>query len=251
MNVEAYLKRMDTSRPVKPDLAALKELQRQHLLHVPFENLDVIRQVPITLDIASFYEKVIGRRRGGFCYELNGLFSTLLKELGFTVRLIAATVAKPDGTWGMNESHAAILAELDRSYLVDVGFGDSARTPVPLDGTPVEDVSGVYRAAKVPEADGLYDLQRAGEDEGWNALYRFSTAPRSLGSFAEACTFNQTSPESHFTRKLLATKATATGRVTISGDQLIETDGDVKSRQPLAPEELEKTLISRLDLSVR
>ncbi|EGL17862.1 MULTISPECIES: arylamine N-acetyltransferase [unclassified Paenibacillus] len=250
MNVEAYLKRMETSRPAKPDLAALKELQLRHMLHVPFENLDVIRQTPITLDIASFYEKVVGRRRGGFCYELNGLFSTLLKELGFTVRLIAATVAKPDGTWGMPESHATILAELDRSYLVDVGFGDSARSPVPLDGTPVEDASGVYRAAKVPEADGLYDLQRAGEDGTWSALYRFSTAPRSLGSFAEACTFNQTSPESHFTQKLLATKATATGRVTISGDQLIETDGDVKSRQPLAPEELEKTLISRLGLSV-
>ncbi|MBV6715174.1 arylamine N-acetyltransferase family protein [Paenibacillus chitinolyticus] len=250
MNVEAYLKRMDTSRPAKPDLAALKELQLRHMLHVPFENLDVIRQTPITLNIASFYEKVVGRRRGGFCYELNGLFSTLLKELGFTVRLIAATVAKPDGTWGMPESHATILAELDRSYLVDVGFGDSARSPVPLDGTPVEDASGVYRAAKVPEADGLYDLQRAGEDGAWSALYRFSTAPRSLGSFAEACTFNQTSPESHFTQKLLATKATATGRVTISGDQLIETDGDVKSRQPLAPEELEKTLISRLGLSV-
>ncbi|GKS11198.1 acetyltransferase [Paenibacillus chitinolyticus] len=249
MNVEAYLKRMDTSRPVKPDLAALKELQLRHMLHVPFENLDVIRQVPITLDIASFYEKVIGRRRGGFCYELNGLFSTLLKELGFTVRLIAATVAKPDGTWGMPESHATILAELDRSYLVDVGFGDSARSPVPLDGTPAEDVSGVYRAGKVPEADGLlYDLQRAGEDGDWSALYRFSAAPRSLESFAEACTFNQTSPESHFTQKLLATKATVTGRVTISGDQLIETDGDVKSRQPLAPEELEKTLISRLGL---
>ncbi|MEY9093635.1 arylamine N-acetyltransferase [Paenibacillus sp. RC84] len=250
MNVEAYLKRMDTSRPAKPDLAALKELQRQHMLHVPFENLDVIRQTPITLDIASFYEKVVGRRRGGFCYELNGLFSTLLKDLGFKVRLIAATVAKPDGTWGMPESHATILAELDRSYLIDVGFGDSARSPVPLDGTPVEDVSGVYRAAKVAEADDLYDLQRAGEDGAWSALYRFSTAPRSLESFAEACTFNQTSPESHFTQKLLATKATVTGRVTISGDQLIETDGDVKSRQPLAPEELEKTLISRLGLSV-
>ncbi|MFS0838385.1 arylamine N-acetyltransferase family protein [Paenibacillus sp. 1P03SA] len=250
MNVEAYLKRIGASRPAKPDLSALKELQRRHMLHVPFENLDVIRQVPITLDTASFYEKVIGRRRGGFCYELNGLFSTLLRELGFTVRLIAATVAKPDGTWGMPESHAAILAEFDHPYLVDVGFGDSARSPVPLDGTPVEDVSGVYRAAKATDADGLYDLQRAGEDGHWIALYRFSTAPRSLESFAEACAFNQTSPESHFTQKLLATRATAAGRVTISGDQLIETTGNDKSKRPLTPEELEKTLNGRLGLFV-
>src|SRR5699024_8775141 len=121
------------------DLIFLKELQKQHIITVIFEKLDVINKIHISLNIALYYQKVIEQKRGGFCYELNGLFHWLLQSLGFRCRLIAGTVKRPDGGWALSESHATQIVYLDQPYLVDVGFGDSARIPLPLSGEERED----------------------------------------------------------------------------------------------------------------
>lgn len=217
MDIKRYLARIGVEDTGKADLELLGRLQEQHMLHIPFENLDVMRKVPIGLDPAGYYEKVVEHHRGGFCYELNGLFNWLLAELGYNTRLIAATVLRPDGTWAMEKSHAAQIVELDQPYLVDVGFGDSARVPIPLTGEAKEDVSGVYRAVEVEE--GIYQLQRKGES-GWHALLKFDLTPRKLAEFEEACGFNQTSPESNFTQKQIVTIAVPDGRITLSDDKL-------------------------------
>lgn len=237
MDVYRYLKRIGVEDSGTADLELLSRLQEQHLLHIPFENLDVMRGVPIGLEPAVYYEKIIGRHRGGFCYELNGLFNWLLNGLGYDTRLISATVMRPDGTWAMERSHAAQIVELDQPYLVDVGFGDSARVPLPLTGEVKEDVSGTYRALETKE--GLFELQRK-EEGNWQTLLRFDLSAKELSYFQAACRFNQTSPDSTFTQKEIVTIAVPDGRITLSGDTLTFTrNGEKESSEVKAEDKAE------------
>ncbi|UJF28418.1 arylamine N-acetyltransferase [Planococcus sp. 107-1] len=239
MDTTAYLKRFNAYPVEELYLQDLARLQSLHMQNVPFENLDVIRSVPIYLNLENIYEKIVTHQRGGYCYEINGLFHWLLKELGFDAKLISATVMKPDGTWTKADTHAAILVNLDRPYLVDAGFGDSTVNPIPLGGERHTDNSGTY---SVIERDGLcYDLVR--ENEGnQQILYRFTTDERMLAEFHEGCIFNQVSRESPFTHDDLVTKATPNGRVTLSGMQLTISENGGKTKKELSAEEKSKLL---------
>lgn len=236
MNVETYLERFDVNNVHSLDFSTLYRLQRNHLLYVPFENLDVIHRVPIPLDVATYYRKVVTNRRGGFCYELNGLFHWLLTSLGYDAKLIAATVRSADGSWTMTGSHAAQIVQLDQPYFVDVGFGDSARKPLPLTGEVHRDVSGTYRI--LPLDDDTYDLQRMNEKDEWVTRLRFSLAEKQLVDFEKPCHFNQTSPNSHFTGRELATIATEEGRITLSGNKLTITKHGKKTERIVTKDEL-------------
>lgn len=229
MNIESYLKRINQGKITKADFETLAQLQMSHLLHVPFENLDVMRHVKIPLDVETYYKKVVEHNRGGFCYELNGLFQWLLESLGYKTRLVGGSVRSPEGKWSMEGSHAALIVELDQPYFVDVGFGDSARQPIPFTGEVRRDVSNTYRI--IPFEDGLYDLQRKDDEDNWVTRLRFSKAPRKLSDFKEQCHYNQTSPDSHFTHRELASIATEDGRITLSGNKLtITQDGEKTER---------------------
>ncbi|URM31401.1 arylamine N-acetyltransferase [Cytobacillus firmus] len=231
MDAKKYLQRIKVSADRNLDLEYLAKLQSGHMLNIPFENLDVTRKTPIRLNTDFFSEKILERGRGGFCYELNGLFQLLLSELGFQSRLISCTVKKPDG-WAREDSHAAILVYLHQlPYLVDVGFGDSVRQPLPLTGEEKTDVSGTYRIKAT--AEGKFDLQRF-EDGKWKILYRFSDRPVQLDDFHDACLFNQTSPESHFTHGDLATIATKDGRITLSGLTVTKSEESRKNKFELS-----------------
>ncbi|TDI15991.1 MAG: arylamine N-acetyltransferase, partial [Acidobacteria bacterium] len=92
MEINAYLKRIGYRGSRQPTAETLRQLHRAHLLAVPFENLDIPLGHPIVLSLPSFYDKIVRRRRGGFCYELNGLFGWLLEQLGFTVVMLSARV---------------------------------------------------------------------------------------------------------------------------------------------------------------
>ncbi|MED4729931.1 arylamine N-acetyltransferase [Aneurinibacillus migulanus] len=239
MNVQAYLNRIQfplLAADIRPTLSCLAELQKQHLLHVPFGNLDVLSSVPIVLSPERLYEKIILRHREGFCYELNGLFCWLLRELGFSAHLVAATVHAGDDEWSVDGSHATILVHLEQPYLVDVGFGDSARVPLPLTGEEREDVSGMYRI--IPhERPGMYDLQKRTEGE-WIVKNRFSITPKELAEFHAVCEYTQTSPESHFTVRRIVTQAMTDGRVTLSGNEVTVTKKGEKTKFTLEEAEI-------------
>lgn len=227
MQIEPYLQRIGNVDTKEINLETLKQLQGQHMLHVPFENLDVINRIPIPLDVETFYKKIVLHHRGGYCYELNGLFNYFIQKLGFQSNFVSATIHKPDGSWAKDGSHACLIVELDQPYLVDVGFGDSARTPLPLTGEPRQDISGTYRVTNVGE--NIFDLQRQESTHEWNTLYRFDNHPKQLNEFAEANYFNQNSPESHFTQQEIVTLATLDGRITLSGNNLtFSRNGDKK-----------------------
>lgn len=238
MNVEAYLNRMLIEEPSKPTLDFLTILQNNHMESIPFENLDVTRKVEILLDTNRFHEKIIDYHRGGFCYELNGLFQQLLTALGYHSYFISCTVKRPNG-WAKENTHAAIIVQLEEPYLVDVGFGDSVRQPLPLTGEERTDVSGTYRVMKTEE--NKFILQRL-ENNEWKILYRFSNTKRQLIDFTEGCLYNQTSPDSTFTHGDIVTIATKTGRISLSGLIVTETKNGKKVKFELTNEEKEKFL---------
>jgi len=236
MNVQSYLSRIGITEAGQPDLAFLRHLQNRHLLSVPFENLDISLGRPIRLILPDLYDKVVNRKRGGFCYELNALFDWLLRECGFTTSLISARVRKPDGRFNPEFDHLALLVHLDQPYLVDVGFGDSCREPLPLDGTEVKDISGKYRVITAGETPDGYALQKETNGD-WLTEYLFTTIPRELHQFASMCEYHQTSPESMFTQKTVCTIATVTGRITLTREHLTVTKNGRQQKVPIVSEQ--------------
>jgi N-hydroxyarylamine O-acetyltransferase len=230
--VETYLRRIGIDRRPPSDADGLRRLQVAHLDTVPFENLDIHLGVPIVLDVDAFVEKIAVRRRGGFCYELNGAFASLLATLGFPTTLLEARVPRSDGGLGIRFDHLCLRVDLDRPFLVDVGFGECFREPLLLE-PGLEQVDRVGTFTIVEREPGSFDVERPNE-----VLYRFFATPRSLQDFDAGCEFNQSSPESHFTRRTVCTLPTPTGRVTISGSTLIVTDGDDRRMSHVSDDEL-------------
>jgi N-hydroxyarylamine O-acetyltransferase len=223
MDIDAYLDRLGVARPAAPDLATLRHLQERHLSAVPFENLSSHLGEPVELAEDALFAKIVHRRRGGFCYELNGLFVALLRALGYDASLHAAQVFHADGTLGPSLDHAAIVVSLDEDWLVDVGFGRFARHPLRLsavDGQP--DPEGEFLVLDAPHGD--LDVLLDGKPQ-----YRLERRPRPLADFIPMAWWQTTSPESHFTRSLTCSRPTSQGRVTLSGDKLIETVDGVRN----------------------
>lgn len=233
-----YLRRIDTPHPTHPDATALRRLVVAHGLAVPFENLDVHAREPIsTTDLPRLFAKVVGARRGGFCYELNGLFAALLEAVGYRVTIAAARVCG-GGACGPLFDHMALVAtDSDgAAWLVDVGFGRFAGAPLAWGSrAPQPDRFGTYQLRDVPETDlesravPAVDVLRDGTPQ-----YRLEVAPRPRSDFAPTCWYHSSAPESAMTQSLICSRATLTGRVSIAGRRLIVTtdvEGAAEQRQ--------------------
>jgi N-hydroxyarylamine O-acetyltransferase len=200
----------------------------------------------------------VRQRRGGFCYELNGLFAWLLHQLGFRVTLLSARVANDTGSFGPDFDHLTLLVhQLDGAdWLADVGFGDSFLQPIRFEAE-----------VEQAEADGRkYRLQREVDenqeniqceywnlqqfsDEKWESQYRFTHQPRQLTDFTERCHYQQTSPESHFTQKRICSLATPTGRISLSDLRLITTiNGNREERLLHSEEEYREVLVEKFGI---
>lgn len=233
MDVEAYLRRIQYDGPRDPSPATLRGLHRQHLFTVPFENLDIPLGNPIQLDPDLLYRKVVLHRRGGYCYELNGLFHELLKALGFTVCMLSARVRREDGGFGPDFDHMLLKVTLDDPWLADVGFGESFVDPLPqLPGATQVDDGGLFGGAI---EDGIWELFKQ-DNDGRVPLYRFSDVPRRLADFEDMNQYQQTSPESGFTRRRVCSKATPDGRSTLAGMRLIVTEAGARQERILMGE---------------
>lgn len=225
MDLRACLSRIGYGGPRKPNLATLTALQEAFLRTVPFENLDIHLGRPIILDTERFHAKIVDERRGGFCYECNGLFHAMLQTMGFEVRYLAAAMLL-ERSVPMDFGHMALLVRLDQDYLVDVGNGQSCRLPLRMDGGNRITSEGVdYEVGAFEGGYALY-YRAAGDD--WKPHFRFTTTPRDLGEFAELCAWHQTSPRSRFTRHRLASIATAGGRMTLLDTELTVAEGDMQ-----------------------
>jgi N-hydroxyarylamine O-acetyltransferase len=249
MNLRAYLRRIGVTGALRADARTLKRLHRQHLFTVPFENLSIHMGVPVSLDLAALYDKIVRRRRGGFCYELNGLFAELLRRLGYRVTLLSAGVAKDTGGFGPEYDHLLLLVELDRRWLVDVGFGENFKSPLELDVAGAQ-VQG-SKAYRILRRDGFHLLQERSGAGRWRDSYRFTLAPRELAEFEAMCRYHQTSPDSHFTRNRVCSLATPLGRKTLSGMKLIETSRNGARRERAVADDAEYRQFLREQFGVR
>jgi len=247
MDIRAYLDRIGYRGPLTPTAETLRALQVAHLQTVPFENLSIHARQPVVLDDESLFDKVVARRRGGFCYELNGLFAALLRALGFRVTLLSAGVARADGTFGPDFDHMALLVTLEERWLADVGFGDSFRDPLRLDERGEQpEGTRAFRIDEDGDGDHLILLRRDGAEEPWQPQYRFTLQPYEYADYAGMCRYHQTSPESHFTRQTVSSLATPEGRVTLSGMKLITTYGGERHERILESEAERVALLREL-----
>lgn len=233
LEVHAYLERIRYRGPVTPTTETLRDLHVAHLLTVPFENLSIHAGEPIVLDCAALFQKVVRRKRGGFCYELNGLFGELLRCLGFEVRMLSAEVMGTDGRFTREFDHMALLVSLEEDWLADVGFGDCIREPIRLNEHDERDRSQ-FRITGT--SSGKFDLQRLRPGGAWETQYRFGLEPHALLEYEPMCRYHQTSRQSYFTQSRICSLATVSGRVTISGERLILTDGESRNERMIRDE---------------
>jgi N-hydroxyarylamine O-acetyltransferase len=243
-NINAYMDRIGVSGPVATDLASLRRLHYAHLLAVPFENLDIHWGRPVSLELDALYDKIVIHRRGGFCYELNSLFAALLTALGFQVTLLSASVIHGDGAISPEYDHLALRVDLpgeNLTMLADVGWGDSFMYPLRLEiGAPEGpgelQPTGrrVYRLDRVGQYHYLWHQDESG---AWEQQYRFSLQPHTIQEFYAMCLYHQASPDSPFTRKRLATRATPQGHLTLSEMRLISSQNGVRSETLLHNED--------------
>jgi N-hydroxyarylamine O-acetyltransferase len=209
----------------------LRALHVAHLRSVPFENLSIHAGEPIVLEDQALFTKIVERQRGGFCYEANGLFAALLRALGFDVSMLSAEVAREGGSYSPPFDHMALMITLEERWLADVGFGDSFLEPLLLDEE--------HEQPQPPDAfridrNGDYRIVMRREADEWKPNYRFALQPYAYADFAEMCRYHQTSPASHFTQKRICSRATETGRITLSDMRLIETIDKQREEKTLA-----------------
>lgn len=229
MDVTAYLDRIDATRPLAADAAALRDLHHAHQRAVPFENLSIHLGEPISLAGADLIGKIVDRRRGGFCYELNGAFALLLEALGYRV-VRAAARAHGGGRLGPPFDHLVLLVSPPGGggpWLADVGFGNHSTYPL-LFTSRDEQIDPGGRFALVDVDDGDVDVLKDGTPE-----YRIERRERSLADFGPTSWWQQTSPDSHFTRGTICSRIEDGGRISISGRTLIRTTGAGRSEVPL------------------
>ncbi|GAA2226512.1 arylamine N-acetyltransferase family protein [Streptomyces indiaensis] len=249
--VDAYLRRLGVEHPAWPTVDALRELHLRHLRTVPFENLSIHLGEEIVLEEKRLLDKVVGARRGGFCYELNGSFGALLAALGYDVALLAARVYGEEGGLGIPYDHLALRVRTvdGGDWLADVGFGAHSHLPLAFgERGEQEDPGGTFRIVEAgPDAAGVrgghgtveaadLDVFRDGR-----AQYRLEMRPRVLGDFVAGAWWHSTSSVSHFTRSLVCSRVTEEGgRITLSGRRFTATaaDGTREEKELEADEEV-------------
>jgi N-hydroxyarylamine O-acetyltransferase len=229
VDIDAYLRRIGLRARPEATLDGLAELGLAHLYAVPFENLDIAAGRPLSLDPEAIYDKLVVRRRGGFCYELNGLFASLLRELGFDVTLLAGQlVDHATGAPGPERAHLALLVELDGPWLVDVGWGEAYRRPFALRAGN-EHVDEGVAAYRLEEQAGRWQVVERHDESletnlkptpGWRIAYRFDLTPHELADFEATCRW-QEAASPFFTGHRFCTVATPDGRRTLMDDRLI------------------------------
>ena len=239
MDLQAYFDRIGYSGTVAPNLATLRALHRAHAFNVPFENLDISRGVRIEVDEAVNFEKIVTRRRGGFCLELTGAFARALRQIGFRVDVIGARVLA-EGHLSQPMSHMTLIVHLDEDWIADVGFGGRCIEPMRLNERG-DQAFGMRRFVVENDADHWFlTCIEAGSD---TMTYTFVMRPREFVEFNPVCDWLQTSPDSRFTQGDIISLATPDGRSTLARGRLITFDGVTRAERDVASPAEQRTIM--------
>jgi N-hydroxyarylamine O-acetyltransferase len=241
--VRAYLDRINYNGPLDGSAEALADLQECHLHTVPYENLDILRRTPLSLETGRLYEKIVVRRRGGYCFELNALFGWLLRELGYTVTDYFARFWRDEPNPPPKRRHHVLKVEAgDGTYLCDVGVGGIVpRRPIRM-VERLEHAQGdeLYRLERDPYFGWMLCERKHGQ---WCKLYSFTEEPQLPHDYVMASYWCENAPDSIFTRGAMAAIRTKEGRNTIAGEQFrIFTAEGVRAFTPQTKEEYDEAL---------
>ena len=240
-----YLRRIGYGGPLSPTRQTLHNLHRAHLLAIPFENIDVQTRVRPTFDLEAIFEKIVERRRGGWCYEMNGLFAWALRELGFDVAMAGAAVGRAKNGDKASMNHLTLIVQLDQPYLADVGCGNGMLVPTPLR-------EGTFN-------DGRFDFRLTREGDWWRfhnhrhngATYDFTERAYDFRAFEHKARMLATTAESPFVQNLVVGRLTEEGMVFLTNAALQRFSGS-EIAEETAPNarELERILREHFDLEV-
>jgi N-hydroxyarylamine O-acetyltransferase len=212
-----YLERIGHGWNVRPDVDTLRSIHRAHVTSIPFEALDAQLGTVPSLDPAAIFAKLVERPRGGWCYEMNGLFGAALEAIGFPVTRLSCAVMRQDGGDARLGTHLALLVECDGPRLCDVGFGGSLLEPLQL--AAGEWQQAPYALSLEQTGDGYWRFtERLDRAFG----YDFRAEPADEALFAEKCRWQASDPESNFTRNLVAQKRSEDGHLILRGRVLTE-----------------------------
>ena len=230
--ITAYLRRIGYTGTPKLDFNTLHDLQRLHLQTIPYENLDIMRDIPLSLKVEDIYDKIVRRNRGGYCFELNALFAWLLQNLGFGVVTYMARFLRDETEIPMRRHRVLKVTCAQGDYLCDVGVGGVVpRMPLPLITGKVSEQYGEKYVLEKDDFLGyvLYEWRR----DAWRRLYSFTEEPQLEQDFIGISFFCEKYPESFFRTMDMVHIFTEDGRKSVAGREvrLFSPDG-VKVLQP-------------------
>ena len=239
MNVKAYFDRIGFPMPenLAPTSELLRQLQFAHCTAVPYENLDMMRGVPTSLEPEALYEKIVVNRRGGLCFELNGSFGNLLRELGYGVTDLAARYLRGEQTIPMRRHRVQKVQALDGAWLCEVGIGEICpREPVRLlEGVVQEQLGEAYRLEKDTFLGWVLSDYHKG---AWRRFYSFTEEPQLLVDYIAPNFYCEQHPDSPFNKDEMFSLKTPQGRITLDGHIFKEFSGDVVTVMEVAPEQM-------------
>lgn len=247
MKLADYLNRIGLDITPRVDFRTLRAIHVAHAHTIPFENLDVQLQRPVSMEIEAIYDKLVNRRRGGWCYEQNGLLGWALREIGFDVVRICGGVMRETAGDGQLGNHLCLRVTLERPYLVDVGFGGSLMEPLPL--ATGERHDSPYRVRLHQIDSGYWRFSEQADSDPFSFDFRDSPADEAL--LAMKCQWQQTNPASNFVRNLVVQQRSGDTHTTLRGRVLKRNDGVRVDKTMLATaDELVDVLRSQFRLEV-
>ena len=219
LEISKYLNRIQVDN-CNLDVEGLTKLQENHMQYIPFENLDIIVGRDIELNNEHLFDKIISRKRGGYCFELNTLYSELLNSLGFLSKPVLGRVWLSNPKRIPPRNHLAHLVKLDGStYITDVGFGGLISS-IPLDiniSSAVNDKDGLVKVSQFGKHQ--YMIQRHNEKE-WTNLYSFENIEISEEDIAISNYYMSTHPNSHFYHHRFVGRSTQEGRIGLFNNKI-------------------------------
>jgi len=210
----AYLDRIGLAGPVRVDSTGLAIVQRAHRLAIPFENLDILLGRGIELAPDAVFDKLVTRRRGGYCFEQNGLFGQALAAMGFSTRPLMARVWFLDPPATPGRTHVILHVTLSgMPWIADAGFGGGYAPPMPLVADRIAEEANVRYRLLRDSAHG-WMLERDGGD-GWARQFSFTLDEVYDADIAIANHWTSTAPDSRFTNGAFLNRILPDGDVSL------------------------------------
>lgn len=243
LDVQAYLDRIGFTGAIDGSVETLAQLQECHLHTIPYENFDILNGIPLSLEVPDLFDKIVNRRRGGYCFELNALFSWLLRELGYKVTDYFARFWRDEPNPPPKRRHHVLKVEAEgKSYLCDVGVGGIVpRRPIQMvEGLVHEQGEESYKLEQVAAFGWMLYEKKRGE---WSEIFSFTEEPQLPKDYIMASFWCEHAPESIFRKSAMVAIRTAEGRNSVNGDEFrIFTKDGVRSFKPETEEDFREAL---------